>query len=294
MSAPLITIVVPCGDRADLLAGALDSVFAQSIADWELLVVCDTRPPNLPRNARVQCVAGVKTLNAPAVAFLEPGDTWEPEKLARSLDALAQAPDAALVAGDYRMVDAARQRATTMKQFLLHSMLDWWRTDPLAAAAIPCDAIAGDIAQIARPDLVLSMAIAGFQWIHSSSAVIRREALLSVGPLDGSLRRADLWLQLNRAGRIVYLDEVLADCVVTGETSATGYREAAARLRLLDDIEAWGGLKPAQRKLLQNRRAAQHRICAGAAFRGFATCWRALPHTIAGLRLTAARLSRSS
>ncbi|MDJ0364550.1 glycosyltransferase [Hymenobacter sp. H14-R3] len=42
--APLFSIVIPTYNRADLICLALDSVLAQKLSDWELLVVDDGSP----------------------------------------------------------------------------------------------------------------------------------------------------------------------------------------------------------------------------------------------------------
>ncbi|HET9644529.1 MAG TPA: glycosyltransferase family 2 protein [Burkholderiaceae bacterium] len=46
MNAPLVSIVLPTYKRAHLLAGAIDSVLAQTWRNWELIVVDDNSPDN--------------------------------------------------------------------------------------------------------------------------------------------------------------------------------------------------------------------------------------------------------
>lgn len=106
-SPPLFTVVMPTYDRPDLLAEALASVLAQTVADLEVVVVDDASPgpPGAFADPRVRLVvreenggpaAAINTGAAAArgryLAFLADDDLWTPDRLELALEGLARAP----------------------------------------------------------------------------------------------------------------------------------------------------------------------------------------------------------
>jgi glycosyltransferase involved in cell wall biosynthesis len=299
MKTPAVSVVLPTYNRAAFLPDTIKSVQAQTLSDWELIIVDDgsnddTRDlvepfvridrrlkilPNTghpgPGSARN---TGIRAAQGGVVAFIDSDDRWEPTKLAMFIDILNRNHDTVLVGSDYRMIDCEQQRSTTMKSYLLDTMMAWWEQYAPAAAVIPCELLRNDIQLLVRPDVVLSMTIGGFLWIHTSSAMVRRDAVLRDGMFDENLQRTediDLWLKLAQVGQFAYIDRVLATYDTTGRDNAsgerykshdasrrhTGYGEALHHLRLLNRIERRYVLSPAQLKLLRERRAAHHRRC---------------------------------
>jgi glycosyltransferase involved in cell wall biosynthesis len=105
---PAVSVIVPTYKRVDFLARALDSILAQTFADFEVVVVDDgpadaiaefvSRQPDprvrLVRHDRNRGVAaarntGMKAARANALGFLDHDDLWLPAKLERQLPALA-------------------------------------------------------------------------------------------------------------------------------------------------------------------------------------------------------------
>ncbi len=121
--APLVSVVVIFCNEADFLAEALDSVLAQTMTDWELLLVDDgstdgsgdiAERVRLRRPHRVRRLhhpggenrgmsasrnLGVGAARAPYVAYLDGDDRWEPEKLERQLAIMAAKPGLGIVYG---------------------------------------------------------------------------------------------------------------------------------------------------------------------------------------------------
>ncbi|HVZ64997.1 MAG TPA: glycosyltransferase family 2 protein [Opitutaceae bacterium] len=116
---PLVSIILPTCDRPELLARAVASVFAQSGADWELLLVDNNRrePPLAEQPAarpwladsRVRLVRAASAHNAASarnaglaaargewISYLDDDDAYRPGKLAAQL-ALARASGSPLV-----------------------------------------------------------------------------------------------------------------------------------------------------------------------------------------------------
>lgn len=305
MDRPTVSVVVPTYNRATLLPAAIRSVQAQTWPDWELIIVDDGSTdgtpaavaPLLEEDTRLRLLAnagaagpagarntGIGAARGRLVAFLDSDDAWEVTKLARFVERFDADPAAVLVASDNRMVDRDRVLETTMKSFLTGTMIPWWRSDQLMRAVTRSDALVEDIASITRPGLFAGMTIAGFPWVHTSSAMVRRDAVLAAGLFDERLLRTediDLWLRLDRMGSFIYIDEVLATYDITGRDGGageryasyhpsrrhTGYVEATYHLRLLDRVARHCLLTPDQARLLKQRRVSHHRHCAAQALR---------------------------
>jgi glycosyltransferase involved in cell wall biosynthesis len=107
--APLVSIVVPTYDRAGFLIEALASVVAQTVEDWECVVVDDgsPEPVSLPESVdrRIRLVrrprnggpaaarnTGLLEARGAFVTFLDDDDLYTPERLALGLQGVARAP----------------------------------------------------------------------------------------------------------------------------------------------------------------------------------------------------------
>jgi glycosyltransferase involved in cell wall biosynthesis len=313
---PRVSVIVPTYNRIALLPAAIRSVQDQTLADWELIIVDDGSTDGTPaaleplirRDPRLRLLAnqgasgpagarntGIRAARGAILGFLDSDDYWAPEKLARFMEKFDEFPAAVLIASDNQMVDHANASVTTMKSFLLDTMVPWWRRDPLMRAVTQCELLARDIQAITQPDLFVSMTIAGFPWVHTSSAMVRRDATLAVGLFDERLLRTedvDLWLKLVNRGLFVYIDEVLARYDITGRGGAAGsryssyhpsrrhtrYVEASYHLKLLDRIGRHCSLTSDQLQLLKRRRISHHRHCAVEALRE--RHWPGLVHAI--------------
>lgn len=105
MSGPAVTVVLPTFDRLEFLSSAVQSVFAQTMRDWELVVADDGSGQEvrdyldaLNDDARVCTIslahtgnpgkarnAAIAVARAPYIAFLDSDDLWEPRKLEQQL-----------------------------------------------------------------------------------------------------------------------------------------------------------------------------------------------------------------
>jgi glycosyltransferase involved in cell wall biosynthesis len=108
-AAPLVSIVVPTYDRAGFLTEALASVVAQTVDDWECVVVDDGSPEPLslpeaidhrirlvrrPRNGGPAAArnTGLAEARGAFVAFLDDDDLYTPDRLALGLEGVGRAP----------------------------------------------------------------------------------------------------------------------------------------------------------------------------------------------------------
>lgn len=120
---PLVSIVIPVYNGERFLNESLESVFAQTFRDYEVVCVDDGSTDGScallkEYGARVRVIqqanagqsaarnAGVRHATGVYVAFLDQDDRWYPSKLAQQVAILNTAPDVALVHCNYDMIDA--------------------------------------------------------------------------------------------------------------------------------------------------------------------------------------------
>ena len=103
-AGPRVAVVMAAKNYAKFLPAAVESVLAQTVTDWELVIVDDGSSDDTPEvvkpflaDARVKCVRsdrlgqpraknlGVRLTAAPLVAFLDADDAWLPAKLEKQL-----------------------------------------------------------------------------------------------------------------------------------------------------------------------------------------------------------------
>ena len=105
---PLFSVIIPTYERGELLAIAVDSVMAQTVEDFECIIVDDASPSGIhferqdPRvritrhaeNRGVTCArnTGLAIARGRYVAFLDDDDVWTPRRLEYALAGLGEAP----------------------------------------------------------------------------------------------------------------------------------------------------------------------------------------------------------
>lgn len=109
---PVVSIILPTFNRLEFLRPAIESVFAQTFADWELVIADDGSsddtkvylqgiddPPRvkviwLPHSGRPSVVrnAALREAQGEYVAFLDSDDVWLPQKLEVQITSLRRHP----------------------------------------------------------------------------------------------------------------------------------------------------------------------------------------------------------
>lgn len=200
--APTVSVVIPSYNTAPFIGETLDSVFAQTFTDFEVIVINDGSPDTeelervlAPFQDRIvylnpahQGLPGARNMAIRAargeyIALLDSDDIWEPEYLDVQVGMLKADPSIDVLFPNARFfgnhVDAGRL---------------WYELNPCS----------GDVtfeSLVAQRCSVLIMVTA------------RRDTLLRAGLFDESLRSAedfDLWLRIaHMGGRIVYHHRIL-------------------------------------------------------------------------------------
>lgn len=196
---PQVTVVLPVYNGARYIKEALDSVFAQTFRDFEVICIDNgstdetrsilegygERVRVLRRENRGPCGGrneGVRKATAQYIAFLDHDDYWYPRKLEQQVAVLSAEPDVVLVLCNSDRMDAAGR------------LLQVGAT--LAERATMGDSPLG---RLMEADQLLSSAI-----------LVRRDAFERAGMYDEGLRGFedfDLCARLKREGRFVFLEE---------------------------------------------------------------------------------------
>ena len=201
---PSVSVVIPAYNAAAHIGEALASVFAQTYADFEVIVVNDGSPdtpeleralapyagsilyleqPNLGPSAARN--AGVARARGEYVAFLDGDDAWEPEYLAEQMKALGADPSLDLIYADALLFGEG-----------VPAGLTFMRAAPSRGAATFESLLRSECSVI------------------TSCVVARKGSLVRAGLFDPRFFRSedfDLWVRLAHAGgRVGYQRRVLA------------------------------------------------------------------------------------
>jgi glycosyltransferase involved in cell wall biosynthesis len=197
---PAVSVVMAAKNYARFLPAAIESVLAQTFADWELLVIDDGSADRTPDAVKPfladRCVRYVRSdkLGQPRaknlgiglsrgafVAFLDADDAWEPAKLDKQLALFRDKPQVGVV-------------------FCRRSLIDE-KGNPIETRPSPAPPRGRVL-----PDLFVQ------NFVCFSSAVVRREVFAHVGGFDPQWDLAidyDLWLRVARHYAFDFVDEEL-------------------------------------------------------------------------------------
>lgn len=183
---PTITVVIPAYNCEATIAETVESVLAQSFTDFELLIIESGSTDGTARVLEKLQDPRIRVLSYPQapvsinrnrgaaqaagefITFLDADDLWTADKLALQHQALAEAPEAALV---YSWTNCIDEQGTFLRKC---SYVHW----------------SGNVVE----KLLLDDFIG-----NGSNVMIRRQAFLALGGFDESLTNAedtDLWMRL--------------------------------------------------------------------------------------------------
>jgi hypothetical protein len=191
-SPALVSVVIPAYNAASYIVATLNSVFAQTYTNYEIIVVNDGSPdsealeaalqPHLSKIRYIKQENGgpssarntaIRAARGKYIAFLDSDDLWFPHHLARQVERLENDPSIGLVYANGVQLEEDRPIGVSFD------------TTP---QSLPVN----------FDSLLLERATVG-----TSSTVVLRQALVQAGLFDEQLRRCedyDLWLRLAHAG----------------------------------------------------------------------------------------------
>lgn len=202
-----LTVVIPARDRSALLREALESVARQSTLPEAVVVVDDGSKEDLARIARefgavyvriphggpsAARNAGLAAAKTAWVAFLDCDDLWEPEKLARQWEALEQHPGAVLAFCDYSTFTAdGRVPSRSIFHDDGSDVGNHIRDIRDAYARAKTRELPGDVV-LCEGDALLN-GFARYNFVLTSTLLVRRADALAAGGFDPNLRIAEDW-----------------------------------------------------------------------------------------------------
>lgn len=236
-----VSVVIPAYNVAPYIADTLDSVFAQTCQDYEVILVNDGSPDTAEleralepyierlvylkqenRGAAAARNEGIRRARGRFVAFLDADDIWLPIYLKEQLEFISE--------GGYDLVYA----------------------DALLFGDSP---LAGRTFMETAPSdgpVTFESLITGRCNVITSGVLVRRQVLLDAGLFDEGLRNSqdfDLWLRLVRGGaRAAYQRRVLLRYRFHEDSlSGDALNRINRELRVLAKYEQLSDLKPDER-----------------------------------------------
>jgi glycosyltransferase involved in cell wall biosynthesis len=244
---PVVSIIVPVFNRLHYLRPTVDSVFAQTFQDWELIFADDgsddatlgymsglqqrprVRLLRLPHSGNTAVVynAALRHAAGDYVAFLGSDDVWLPPKLEMQIASLRARPERRWSYTGFRMVDAA--------------------LNPLTEAVRPVRAEGWIIEQVLNVQAMI---------VHST-VVVARDLLDAVGPYDEHLPWCgdyELWARCALHSAVDCVEQPLVLIRRHAEHCCDDVTACQDFARALDRIRRYVTAGP-QLGMLQKRRA---------------------------------------
>lgn len=239
----MFSVVIPLYNKGPHIARALDSVLAQTVPPAEIIVVDDgstddgasiasryaSRGVQLLRQSNQGVSAarnsGVGRARSDCVAFLDADDWWLPDHLEQVRSLVHTHPEAALFSTAHvvqRPDGVFRPRGTLAE---------------------------GSTGLVDEFFLAFSR---NLSLVHSSTAVVRRTALLDVGGFPAGVRRGEdiiVWLKLAQRYRVAHRERVTAvfDQRAVARTDALRESQAPGSLQFMATLLRQGDLSAARR-----------------------------------------------
>ena len=194
---PRVSVVIPSYRHRDFILATLDSVFAQTMNDYEIIVVNDGSPDDtaavlqpLVHAGRIVYIEqtnkgqsrarnlGIECARGDYIAMLDDDDLWPPDKLAWQTEYLDAHSDVGLIGGMLQTIDE-------------HGTPGWMGTF--------------------WPSITFESLFLENPFLSPGQTLIRADLLKRIGGMDATIWGADdwdLWFRIAKASRIVMLDHL--------------------------------------------------------------------------------------
>jgi glycosyltransferase involved in cell wall biosynthesis len=257
MARPLVSVILPAYNRLEFLRAAVESVRAQTMRDWELIVADDGSDDATRRylsqsdDARMRVLflehsgnpsrvrnAAIAAATGGFLAFIDSDDLWVPAKLERQLTAMSRTPSRRWSYSQVRRIDAGGADASS-------EGVATWR------------AFEGDVVEaLLRIEALVA----------TPSVVAERALVLAAGAFDEQQHFGedyDLWLRLALLSGVTAIAEPLA-CVRVHDDNYSQNR-IGAYLGWIQLYERYGAhlTDPARVRICRERAAESALAVAG-------------------------------
>lgn len=223
---PLVSVIIPTYNAAATLGETLDSVFAQTWTDMEVIVVDDGSQDGsqavLERfGDRVRVVrqpngglasarnAGARLAQGRYIALMDADDLCEPERMALQVQALQAFPEAVLCCSDFSTIGVVE--ALSYERAYYSAIDEAGELDALFDEHTTLPAGPGEEPVEVRYGQTYDKLVFG-NFIHPPTVMLRADALAQAGFFDTSIRYNSDWecfVRLSRLGGIVHIDRAL-------------------------------------------------------------------------------------
>ena len=244
----LVSIIIPAFNAAEYIGETLDSVFAQTFTDYEVIVINDGSPdtevlenelkryPSKLRylkqenkGAAAARNTGLRAATGELVAFLDADDTWLPAFLEKQLELLKRS-EADFVYADALLTGNSLLAGRTFMQ-----------VQPSRGEVTPETLLAVDVT------------------VLTSTVLARKQPIIEVGLFNETLKRGhdfELWLRLAKHGvRFAYQFDVLAHHrIIESGLSGDTISQLKRTLSVLDVIGRREDLSASEKAALQFNR----------------------------------------
>jgi glycosyltransferase involved in cell wall biosynthesis len=255
MTMPKVSVIIPVYNGQEYIAATLETVFAQTFRDFEVIVVDDGSTDrteailerfgdkisllkNSHRGPASSRNLGLEVSRGSLIAFLDSDDLWLPKKLERQVSIAGSHPEYGIITSDMAKFDAS--------------------------------GIVQPSCAVLRPPISSGYVLEELlfdNWIGTSCAMVRRECFEKAGKFaDDSIALGkddwNMWMRIAAHYPIYYLDEVLVHYRVHPQSFSDQPPEKllAGWLTQLDWLEESIPQLRAQHELMQEAR--------------FCFCWR--------------------
>jgi len=256
-SSPTVSVIIPAYNVAPYIRETLESVFAQSFADYEVIVINDGSPDTEafenaiePYRKRIHYISqqnggassarnsGIRAAQGEFIAFLDADDLWSSNYLEEQMKFIRE-QNCDLVCADALISGESRDAGKTYMEAVME-------TAPGSG------------------EVTFLQLVSAERSLITSGVVARRDLIHEVGLFDLTLRNAqdlDLWLRLARHGaRLAYQRRVLLEYRARqGSLSGDAINSHQRELRVFEKIEQSYPLNPSERRevlaVIQKRRA---------------------------------------
>jgi glycosyltransferase involved in cell wall biosynthesis len=245
---PTVSVVIPAYKVARFIRETLDSVFAQSFTDYEVIVINDESPdtPELEevlqdyggkvvylkqpnQGAGAARNYGLRVARGEYVGFLDGDDVWLPEFLMEQLRLIRSDQGYDMVYAD--SVNFGESESDTVTNMTLNPSYG---------------------------EVTFTKLLCGECNVSTSTVLARREPIMRVGCFNERFRNSqdfDLWLRLAKdaKARITYQQKVLMRRrIYRGSLASDPLRSFAGELAVLDSMRGRSDLTTAEREAIEN------------------------------------------